>query len=70
MYVAVVGVILGQGLIFGNVPLLEYGAFIWVVFHVFVLAYEEPTLRANFGAEYKLFCAQVPRWIPRWKPID
>jgi len=68
MYVAVVSTILGQALILGNVTLLEYGGLVWLLFHVFVLIYEEPTLRASFGSEYKSFCAEVPRWIPRFTP--
>ena len=71
MYVAVVAAILGQGFLFGNVRLLVYGAAVWLAFHVFVLVYEEPTLRNSFGAEYEAFCASVPRWIPRltpWQP--
>jgi len=67
MYVAVVSAILGQGLLLGNVALLEYGALVWLLFHLFVLLYEEPTLRASFGSEYELFCTDVPRWIPRLK---
>jgi protein-S-isoprenylcysteine O-methyltransferase Ste14 len=66
MYLAVVSAILGQGLILGNVTLLEYGGLVWLVFHLFVLVYEEPTLRASFGSEYEVFCAEVPRWIPRF----
>jgi protein-S-isoprenylcysteine O-methyltransferase Ste14 len=68
MYVAVVSAVLGQGLIFGNVTLLEYGGLVWLLFHLFVLVYEEPTLSKSFGSEYKLFCAEVPRWIPRSTP--
>jgi protein-S-isoprenylcysteine O-methyltransferase Ste14 len=68
MYVAVVSAILGQGLILGNVSVLEYGALVWLLFHLFVLVYEEPTLRASFGPEYEAFCAAVPRWIPRLSP--
>jgi len=68
MYIAVVITILGQGLTLGNVNVLEYGALVWLLFHLFVLIYEEPTLRANFGSEYKYFCAEVPRWIPRFTP--
>jgi len=64
MYVAVVNAILGQGLILGNIQLLEYGGVVWFLFHLFVLIYEEPTLRATFGSEYTTFCAEVPRWIP------
>ncbi|HUI55953.1 MAG TPA: isoprenylcysteine carboxylmethyltransferase family protein [Bryobacteraceae bacterium] len=68
MYVAVVSTILGQGLVLGNAALLEYGVLVWLLFHVFVLAYEEPALRASYGSEYKVFCAEVPRWIPRSTP--
>jgi protein-S-isoprenylcysteine O-methyltransferase Ste14 len=73
MYVAVVSLILGQGLLFGSVAVLAYGLSVWVVFHLFVLLYEEPTLRSTFGAEYEQFCAHVPRWIPRlrsWRGAD
>jgi protein-S-isoprenylcysteine O-methyltransferase Ste14 len=68
MYVSVTSAILGQALIFGNVRLLEYGAFVWLGFHLFVLLYEEPTLRRTFGSEYEAYCAAVPRWIPRLTP--
>ena len=72
MYVAVVSTILGQALLLGNGALLEYGALVWLLFHLFVLAYEEPTLRGSFGPEYNEFCTAVPRWIPRitpWRPV-
>ena len=49
MYVAVVSAILGQGLILGNIQLLEYAGVVWLLFHLFVLIYEEPTLRATFA---------------------
>ena len=67
MYIAVVATIFGRALLFGNVALLEYGAFVWVLFHLFVLIYEEPKLRSTFGAEYDSFYAKVPRWIPSFK---
>ena len=66
MYVAVVSAILGQGLLLGDVALLEYGVVVWLLFHLFVLLYEEPTLRKSFGPEYEAFCSAVPRWIPRF----
>lgn len=68
MYVAVAAVIAGQGLLLGNVAVLEYGALVWLAFHIFVLAYEEPALRSTFGPEYEDFRANVPRWIPRLRP--
>jgi protein-S-isoprenylcysteine O-methyltransferase Ste14 len=68
MYVAVVSAILGQALLFGSRPLLAYAATVWLLFHLFVLLYEEPTLRATFGDEYATFSANVPRWLPRLTP--
>jgi protein-S-isoprenylcysteine O-methyltransferase Ste14 len=66
MYVAVVSSILGQGLLFGNVRLMEYGAAVWLLMHLFVVLYEEPALERAFGAGYRCFREAVPRWIPRW----
>jgi protein-S-isoprenylcysteine O-methyltransferase Ste14 len=68
MYVAVVSVVIGQALLCANRAVLEYGALVWLFFFIFVLAYEEPRLRASFGEEYRRYCANVPRWIPRLTP--
>jgi protein-S-isoprenylcysteine O-methyltransferase Ste14 len=38
--------------------------------HLFVIGYEEPTLRRMFGAEYGEYCRNVPRWLPRLRPWD
>jgi protein-S-isoprenylcysteine O-methyltransferase Ste14 len=70
MYVAVLLLIVGQGLLFGSDMLLKYAVVVWLGFFVFVLLYEEPTLRNKFGAEYEEYCAHVPRWIPRVKPWE
>jgi hypothetical protein len=50
MYVALSLMIFGQGLLFGSVGLLEYGVVVWLGFFVFVVLYEEPTLRGKFGS--------------------
>jgi protein-S-isoprenylcysteine O-methyltransferase Ste14 len=68
MYVAVVAVIVGQGILFGDSRLLVYGGLLWLAFHAFVLTYEEPVLAESFGAQYDDFRANVPRWIPRLSP--
>ncbi len=68
IYVSVVAAILGQGLLFGNVRIIEYGMLVWLAFHVFVVMYEEPKLLVTFGTEYEVFCAHVPRWLPRLHP--
>lgn len=68
MYVGVVSAVLGQALWFGSVTLLRYGAALWAGFFLFVLLYEEPTLRRQFGAEYETYRRNVPRWLPRIRP--
>jgi protein-S-isoprenylcysteine O-methyltransferase Ste14 len=68
MYVGVLSVILGQGLLLGDARVLRYGAVVWLAFFLFVVGYEEPTLRRTFGEEYERFCANVPRWIPHLRP--
>ncbi|HMD30733.1 MAG TPA: isoprenylcysteine carboxylmethyltransferase family protein [Candidatus Acidoferrales bacterium] len=68
MYLAVASVIFGQGLLLGNVRVLQYGAAVCVAFHLFVLLYEEPVLRRRYGGEYERFVAAVPRWLPRLNP--
>jgi protein-S-isoprenylcysteine O-methyltransferase Ste14 len=55
----------GAALVYGSLALLMYlGAFL-VATHVFVLAYEEPTLARLFGDEYATYRTRVHRWLPR-----
>jgi protein-S-isoprenylcysteine O-methyltransferase Ste14 len=68
MYVAVISLILGQGLIFADIRILVYGICVWLIMHIFVLIYEEPTLRRTFTAEFADYTANVPRWIPQLTP--
>ena len=68
IYIAVVAVILGQALLFGDVRLLWYGALLWLFFHLVVVVSEEPALKQTFDTEYESFRANVPRWIPRLTP--
>jgi protein-S-isoprenylcysteine O-methyltransferase Ste14 len=70
MYVAVSLLLFGQGLLFGSTRLLQYGLIVCLGFFAFVVLYEEPALSRKFGREYEEFCAQVPRWVPRLKPVD
>lgn len=64
-YVGVIGLIVGQGLLFGSGGVLAYAAVVTLAFHLFVVFYEEPDLAARFGEAYVDYCRRVPRWIPR-----
>jgi protein-S-isoprenylcysteine O-methyltransferase Ste14 len=70
MYVGVLLFSFGNAIWFGSPLLAGYAAFLWMIFHVFVLLYEEPHLRKTFNIEYQEYCQNVPRWIPRFKRIQ
>jgi protein-S-isoprenylcysteine O-methyltransferase Ste14 len=65
MYLGVALAILGQAVIFRSVHLVEYTVVMLLIAHVFVVLYEEPTLRRQFGESYEKYRKTVPRWIPR-----
>jgi len=67
MYVGVELMLIAHFFWFGFVSLLIYLAFFFLAFHIFVLRYEEPTLRKKFGTAYIDYCQRVPRWIPKLK---
>lgn len=64
-YLCAVSMIAGQGLLLGSTSVLVYAGIVALAFHLFVVLYEEPTLRETFGADYVAYCRQIPRWIPR-----
>ena len=68
-YVAVVSLLVGQALLFGSTAVLLYALAVALAFHCFVVLYEEPTLRRQFGADYDAYCRKVPRWLPRFHPF-
>src|ERR671939_210725 len=71
MYVAILGAIVGQALLLGQLGLLLYAAALWLISAAFVRWYEEPTLRRRFGADYEACRRAAPAWGPRlrpWKP--
>jgi protein-S-isoprenylcysteine O-methyltransferase Ste14 len=65
MYLGVLCVVLGLTSLTGSTALLAYAGGLWLMFEVFILLYEEPALRREFGEAYVEYCTQVRRWIPR-----
>jgi protein-S-isoprenylcysteine O-methyltransferase Ste14 len=65
MYIGVALMILGEAGMFRSPYLVLYAAGMLSVAHLFVISYEEPTLRQQFGESYKEYLRSVPRWLPR-----
>jgi protein-S-isoprenylcysteine O-methyltransferase Ste14 len=68
MYFAVAALVIGQSFLFGSAPVLWYAVIFVGVTHLFVIAYEEPTLQQTYGDQYSRYRANVRRWIPRLTP--
>ena len=49
-----------------SLALLGYTVAFGLVTHLFVISYEEPTLRRMFGVDYDTYCGRVSRWWPRF----
>jgi protein-S-isoprenylcysteine O-methyltransferase Ste14 len=67
MYIGVLLVISGQAALFHAPRVADYGALCILLAHLFVVSYEEPTLRRQFGQSYEEYLRTVPRWIPRFR---
>jgi protein-S-isoprenylcysteine O-methyltransferase Ste14 len=65
MYVGVLLMLVAHFLWFGYWSLLIYTGFFFLAFHLFVINYEEPTLKKKFGKAYANYIKRVPRWLPR-----
>jgi len=70
IYVGIVLILLGESVLFESVELLLYAGLTFLLFHTWVLIYEEPTLSNKFSDSYAHYCDTVPRWIPKPGPKD
>lgn len=64
MYLAVLTTVLGEIVLTRSVDLAVYWLIFFVAANVFVMTFEEPMLRAQFGESYEAYTRQVRRWIP------
>ncbi len=65
MYIGGFIVLFGFGL-YEQSPAILLFTLPWLLLaHLFVVLYEEPHLRATFGAPYDAYCRSVRRWLPR-----
>jgi protein-S-isoprenylcysteine O-methyltransferase Ste14 len=72
MYVGFAAGWIGLWIVFGHANLRVIAAVAAVALgvHLFVVLYEEPTLRQKFGADYEDYCRNVRRWWPRRRGWD
>ncbi len=68
MISGVLGILLGEAVLLGSVPLLVWFGLVFAVNAVYMPLVEEPGLRRRFGEDYETYKAHVPRWVPRLRP--
>jgi len=68
MYMAVMGAVLGQALLLGQLVLVAYAAVAGAGMAAFVRWHEEPVLARRFGPDYDAYRRAVPGWRPRLRP--
>ena len=65
MYIGGLMLLLGSGLYARSISILFLTLLLFLLVHLFVLFYEEPTLTRRFGSSYQEYLGAVRRWIPR-----
>jgi len=65
MYVGGLLVLVGFSLWHHSLAMVAFAAGVAVALHLFVILYEEPSLRQRFGATYDDYRTRVSRWLPR-----
>jgi protein-S-isoprenylcysteine O-methyltransferase Ste14 len=64
MYIGAAFALAGAALFYESWALFGYCAAFLLITHLFVVAYEEPVLRATFRDAYVRYCERVGRWLP------
>ena len=70
MYAGVLLLVLGWGLSLSSPLLFSYAVVLAIGFHIRIVKYEEPWLKAKFGDQWESYRQSVSRWWPRifpWK---
>jgi protein-S-isoprenylcysteine O-methyltransferase Ste14 len=67
MYLSVTTILIGEALLVRSRQFLAYFLIWFVAVNLFVLGYEEPTLRGKFGASYDRYVESVNRWLPSFR---
>ena len=68
MITGVATMLLGEALLFGSVAIGVWLLTFVTINHLYFIASEEPGLEQRFGESYRIYKANVPRWLPRLSP--
>jgi len=71
MISGVMGSLLGEAVVFGSWRIFVWFVLFAIINMVYIPLSEEPGLLKRFGEDYRIYCQNVPRWIPRmtaWQP--
>jgi len=68
MITAVLFIILAEAFLLASFPILIWTCVFFVMTNIYFLFSEEPELEQRFGREFLDYKANVPRWIPRFRP--
>ena len=65
MYIGAGMTLAGAALFYESLSIFIYTGAFFLITHLFVVLYEEPTLRRIFGDEYEAYFRRVRRWLPK-----
>ena len=64
MYIGAGMTLAGAAVFYQSLSICIYTGVFFLLTHLFVVLYEEPTLRRTFGDEYEAYFRRVRRWTP------
>lgn len=70
MISAVMAILFGQALLLNNLCQLAWAVFFSLGNLLYIRRSEEPGLERRFGAAYRRYRRNVPRWLPRLRPWE
>lgn len=68
MITGVLLMLLGEALWLRSAGILAWAGVFFLINTAYFVLGEEPELERRFGADYRRYRRNVPRWIPRWRP--
>jgi protein-S-isoprenylcysteine O-methyltransferase Ste14 len=63
MYLSGVLIVLGEAIFFESLMILAYTFLLFVIYHLFIVFYEEPHLIRKYGKLYEEYMKRTPRWL-------